>query len=65
MGKPETVNVTVPAKLFTELRVICVRPTVPGSMVSEGSERFTVIEGVWPAGLTAKVTVTGLAAAKY
>ena len=58
-------KVTVPVKLFCEVSVICANPTVPGSMVSEGSETFKFMAGTWPAGLTVKDTGTGKAAAKY
>jgi len=66
VGTPLHAKVTdVAAKLLAEVTVIWVIPTVPGSMVSEGSDILSEMPGVWPAGLTAKVTVTGTAAAKY
>lgn len=65
MGNPPQAKATEPVKLFCEVTEIWVNPTVPGSMVSEGSETLRFIAGVWPAGLTVKETVTGKAAAKY
>lgn len=42
-----------------------VKPTVPGSKVSEESDRPRFMAGISPGGLTVKDTVTGGAAAKY
>jgi len=63
-GAPVQERDTDPVKLFTEFTVTCVSPTVPDWRVSDESDRLKFMDGACPEAFTAKVTVTGAAAAK-